>query len=197
MAVAYDPLAPVTAEYLITLSRANPLVRFERSARGELIVSPPAGTIAGFGETELTRQVAQWSRTSGLGLAFGASVGFTLPDGAIYAPDAAWIATARWDALDPASRRGFARICPDAVFELRSESDGVNELRRKLQQYLENGARLGVSIDPFTMQVELSTERGKPEALPAGLHDLSGTMPGFVLDAAAICKLALEGRARS
>ena len=127
-------------------------------------------------------------------MAFGASVGFTLPDGAIYAPDAAWIATARWDALDPASRRGFARICPDAVFELRSESDGVNELRRKLQQYLENGARLGVSIDPFTMQVELSTERGKLEALPAGRHDLGGTMPGFVLDAAAMCKLALEGR---
>ena len=55
----------------------------------------------------------------------------------------------RWQALTAKKRRGFPPLCPDLVLELASASDegprGVSALRRKMDQYQANGARLGGS----------------------------------------------------
>ncbi len=52
-------------------------------------------------------------------------------------------------ALTDEERSGFARICPDFVVELRSESDTVRKLQSTMQEYVENGASLGWLIDPI------------------------------------------------
>jgi hypothetical protein len=48
-------------------------------------------------------------------------------------------AQARWDALSPDDRRGFARLCPTFVGVLLSLTDTM----RKMARWLEAGARLG------------------------------------------------------
>jgi len=85
--------------------------------------------------------------------------------------------------LTPAERKGFAPLCPDAVFEIRSESDRLVDLRMKMTAYLKNGARLAVLIDPEQRTVEIH----RPDATSQLLGDVTAVefdpeLPGFVLD---------------
>jgi len=114
---------------------------------------------------------------------FDSSGGFVLPNGAIRSPDASWIEWPRWNGLTAAQRRGFPPICPDFVVELRSESDKKAELRIKMQEYLEQGARLGWLIDPLTTTVEIYRPGRAVEVLERPTEVSSeDVLPGFVLD---------------
>lgn len=53
----------------------------------------------------------------------------------------------RWEALTAEEKKGFAPIYPDFVVELRFASDNMKPLREKMQEYIENGAKLGWLID--------------------------------------------------
>ena len=57
-------------------------------------------------------------------------------------PDASWVAQARWDALSTDNRCGFAHICPDFVAELLSPSGRLTDTMRKMEHWLDAGARL-------------------------------------------------------
>ena len=41
------------------------------------------------------------------------------------------------------------------LIALRSETDNLNDLREKMQEYMDNGARLGWLIDPHNKRVEI------------------------------------------
>jgi Uma2 family endonuclease len=114
---------------------------------------------------------------------FDSSTGFRLPNGAIRAPDTAWVAQARWQALTSEQRQGFAPLCPDFILELASATDDMDDLRAKMQEYLENGCRLGWLIDRQTQQVEIYRPDQPVEILQAPAT-LSGedVLPGFVLN---------------
>jgi len=99
-------------------------------------------------------------------------------------PDASWVAQARWDALSAADRRGFARICPDFVAELLSPSDRLTDTMRKMELWLEAGARLGWLIVPASELVFIF-EPGQPMRPVVGFDQLlSGepVLPGFALE---------------
>jgi Uma2 family endonuclease len=49
--------------------------------------------------------------------------------------------------LNREQRTKFAPISPDFVVELRSKSDTLKDLQDKMQQYIDNGVRLGWLID--------------------------------------------------
>jgi Uma2 family endonuclease len=91
--------------------------------------------------------------------------GFKLPNGAIRSPDVAWIAQERWAQLSPEQRRTFAPICPDFVLELVSPADDLATLEAKMQEYLENGCRLGWLVNPETRSVTIY----RPKVLPLKL----------------------------
>src|SRR4051794_20973562 len=91
----------VSARAFWRLCRANPDLRLGRSSRGELIVMPPAGSDSGMRNAGLTAQLWNWNRAVDLGVVFDSSSGFTLPNGLVHAPDAAWVARPRWEALAP------------------------------------------------------------------------------------------------
>lgn len=177
------PYLKVTDEQFIQLVRANPELRMERTAEGELIVMAPTGSEGGNYNAELTADFAIWNRQTSLGKVFDSSSGFRLPNGAVRAPDTAWVAQERWDALTPEQRKGFAPICPDFVLELASETDDIEELRTKMQEYIDNGSRLGWLIAPRTQQVEIYRP-GQPVEVLQAPSVLSGedTLPGFVLN---------------
>jgi Uma2 family endonuclease len=85
--------------------------------------------------------------------------------------------------LTPKQRKGFVPLCPDFVVELRSESDSLTKLRAKMQEYIDNGARLGRLIDPQNRRVEIY-RRGVAVEVLENPPDLSGeeVLPGFVLN---------------
>lgn len=179
----------ITDEQFRQLATANPDLRMERTAEGVLIVMPPTGSEGGSYNAELNADVVIWNRQTRLGKVFDSSTGFHLPNGAIRAPDIAWVAQQRWDTLTPEQRKGFAPLCPDFIVELASETDDIDDLRDKMQEYLDNGCRLGWLIDPKTQQIEIYRPGQPVEVLqsPDTLTD-EDVLPGLVLNLHAILR---------
>lgn len=176
-----DPLVQLTDDAFYALCRANPEVKFERTAQGKLIVMPPTGGETGDRNRRLTQRLGNWTDEDGTGIAFDSSTMFGLPNGAYRSPDAAWILLERWEALTPEEREAFPP-CPDFIIELRSVSDSLSSVQNKMQEYMDNGARLGWLIDPKGKQVEIYRQGQEKEVLQAPTS-LSGedVLPGFVL----------------
>src|SRR2546423_11463600 len=145
MAIAFRPTDAITDEDLEELSCMNPGVCFERRMRGELIVSP-LGTMGSSGAADLIAQITVWAKRDGRGFSTSSNGGFTLPDGSIFAPDAAWVSYERWNALSDKEQKGYAGIAPDVAFELLSLNDTLREARAKASAYLANGTRLVVLL---------------------------------------------------
>ena len=74
-------------------------------------------------------------------------------------------------------------MCPDVVFEIRSESDALQDLQTKMRSYIANGAQLGVLVNPQDRAVEIYRLGRDPERLriPESVT-LDPELPGFVLD---------------
>jgi Uma2 family endonuclease len=179
----FGPRAPLTDQLFLRLCRANPDLRLERTASGDLIIMPPAGTGSAGRNLKVGQQLANWVDANDSGIAFDSSAGFTLPNGAIRSPDASWIERDRWDALTPDEQEGFAPLCPDFVVELRSPTDRLRDIREKMREYRSQGTRLGWFIDPKRKMVEIYRPRRRAEVLTAPAT-LSGedVLPGFVLE---------------
>jgi Uma2 family endonuclease len=162
---------------------ANRDLRLERTARGEVIVMAPAGSDSGWRNGKLTMRLGNWAEAEGSGEFFDSSTGFTLPNGAVRAPDASWIVRDRWSALPLPARKRFAPICPDFVIEITSPSDPLRMTREKMREYLDQGVRLGWLLDPEHALVEISRPGQPVETLerPATLSG-ENVLPGFVLD---------------
>src|SRR5205807_10583146 len=139
MAITLKPPKPLTDSELVEFSRRNPGYQFERSATGELIVTP-TGSDAGRRNAQLAYQLEAWNRSRSLGVAFDSSTGFRMPDGALLSPDASWVRRDRWEGLAAAEREGFAPVCPDVVFEIASTNNTPTELGAKIPAYLTTGA---------------------------------------------------------
>jgi Uma2 family endonuclease len=173
----------LTDEQFFQLCQNNRDLQFERTASGELLIMPPTGGETGNRNIELSYQVQSWSRQNNLGKAFDSSTGFKLPNGADRSSDASWVRRERWDALTPEQREKFLPLCPDFVVELRSPSDSLKKIQEKMQEYIENGARLGWLIDRKNKRVEVYRPNRDVEILenPATLSG-EDVLPGFVLD---------------
>jgi Uma2 family endonuclease len=173
----------ITQAQFEALSAANRDLQLERTATGELIVNPPTGGESGQRNLSISTQLGNWFEAhEELGVAFDSSTGFRLPNGADRSPDASWVSQARWAALTPQQRQGFVPLCPDFVIELRSASDSLPKLQAKLQEYIDNGTRLGWLIDPQNRRVEIYRP-GQPVEILENPSTLSGeaVLPGFVL----------------
>ena len=167
--------------------RTNPDLRIERDANGEIIVMPPAFSDTGNRNGRVFGQLFVWSEADATGEVFDSSSGFTLLNGATRSPDAAWILSARWNALSPEQQASFAPIVPDFVVELRSSSDTLVTLKEKMAEYIANGVRLGLLIDRKNCQVHVYRPDREPEILdnPESI-DCDPEMPMFALKMAKI-----------
>jgi Uma2 family endonuclease len=111
---------------------------------------PPEGGETNNRTITLVTSLTQWAGQDGTGVTFGSSAGFMLPNGAMRAPDAAWVLRSRLAPLTPEQKQKFLPLCPDFVAEIRSPSDRLSTGQAKMQAYLDNGARLGWLFDPRT-----------------------------------------------
>jgi Uma2 family endonuclease len=135
--------------------QANGNLRIERSAKGEIIVMSPAGGYSSFESGEVFRQLGTWAIKDGSEVAFDSSAGFRLSNGAIRSPDAAWVQRSRLVKLTYREKERFIPLCPEFVIEVASPSDEIQDLRAKMQEYLDSGLRLGWLILPASKQVEI------------------------------------------
>jgi Uma2 family endonuclease len=176
-------MGELSDEQFEQIAAANQNLRLERTAGGELVIMPPTGGETGERNLDIEGQLWLWNRQNRLGRAFNSSTGFKLPNGATRSPDASWVTQARWDALTPQQRKKFPPLCPDFVVELLWETDDLEATQAKMQEYLDNGIRLGWLIDSTTQQVEIYRSDRAIEALQSPTT-LSGedVLPGFILD---------------
>lgn len=181
----------VSDEQFLQFVKANPDLRLERTATGELNIMAPTGSESGSYNFELGIDLGNWNRKFKLGKAFDSSSGFRLPNGAIRSPDVAWVTIERWNTLPHDQRQGFAPLCPDFVIELRwrsqscglSPTDDLATLQAKMQEYLDNGCELGWLIDPQRRLVEVYRPGQSMESLPFSAILSGGSiLPGFELD---------------
>jgi Uma2 family endonuclease len=173
----------LTDEELFELCARNPELRIERTAEGDLIVMTPAGGASGYRNAEIVGALRNWAIRDGSGLVFDASTGFLLPNGAMRAPDAAWVLRSRLELLSPEAKERFLPLCPDLVVELRSPSDRLEDLLAKMTEYRDNGARLGWLLDPRERRVYVYRPAAEPE-VAEGAPAVSGDpeLPGLRLN---------------
>jgi Uma2 family endonuclease len=101
----------------------------------------------------------------------------------------AYIQQERWDQLTQDERESFPPIAPDFVLELMAKTDSLKRLQEKMQEYIDNGVKLGWLINPEKKQVEIYRQGQEKEVLDNPLT-LSGEdiLPEFILDLALIWK---------
>ncbi|MEH2215131.1 Uma2 family endonuclease [Nostoc sp.] len=184
-----SPTIELTDEQFFQLCQNNRDLRLERTAEGELIIMPPTGWGIGNRNSKLTQRLGNWADADGTGLAFDSSTGFKLPNGANRSPDASWVSRKRLEALNSDPDK-FLPLAPDFAVELRSASDSLKTVQQKMQEYIDNGVRLGWLIDPQNQQVEIYRpgqdveilrRRSPSETSPTSLSG-EDVLPGFVLD---------------
>ena len=179
------PAVPLTDGLLAALSSQNDTLRLERNANGELEILPPSQPVTGNQNWNINIELGLWARSDGRGAGFDSSTGFTLPNGAVRSPDASWILKSRLAELTGEQRQGYWQVCPDFVIELRSGSDTLRSLQRKMEEYIANGARLGWLIDPAAPRQRVYVYRpGTSVEVLERPESLSGDpeLPGFTLD---------------
>src|SRR5438874_13315321 len=90
-----NPELQMTDDEYFEFCQANPDVRFERMATGEIIIVPPAGFESDDRNVDVITQLKVWAKNDRRGKAFGCSTEFFLPSGAAYSPDAGWVSFAK------------------------------------------------------------------------------------------------------
>jgi Uma2 family endonuclease len=177
-----DARLHVTPEEFDRLCQLNPDLRLELTKDGELIAMAPTGGDTGERNSDLNADLVIWNRQTGLGRVFDSSTGLDLRafGGGKSSADATWFEKSR---LEGVNTKGFIPAVPDFVIELRSETDAIKDVRKKMAEYRSLGVRLGWLIDPQQRQVEIYRLERDVEVLEAPTS-LSGedVLPGFVLE---------------
>jgi Uma2 family endonuclease len=178
-----NPIIKLNPEQFYQLCQENPDLQLERTSQGELIVMPPTGGETGKRNVKLIVQLELWNEKTGLGETFDSSTGFTLPNKADRAPDASWVEKSRWEGLTPEEREKFIPLCPDFVVEILSPSDSLKKTQEKMEEYMDNGCRLGLLINRKKREIEIYRPNREVEILSAP-ETVSGenVLPGFVLN---------------
>ena len=172
----------------LTLANEDTPWVMELNAKGELELTMPPYEPADAQEGECFGEVRQWNIREGRpGVATPSGAAYRLPNGAIRYPDAAW--THADNVLPrPADPPRARRYCPDFVVEIRSPSQSrpsdLAELLNKMQEYMDNGAKLGWFIDPLERTVRIYRAGIVEPELLTDPQTLDGeeALPGFVFE---------------
>ena len=176
-------IAELNDDELFRLCQSNRALHIERNPAGELVFMSPTSGRTSRRNSRIVSRLDSWNERTGLGVVCDSSGGFSLPNGAIRAPDAAWIRRERWEHLTDEELDSFLPLCPDFVVELMSKSDRLIPLQEKMEEWMENGCRLGWLIDPEREEVHIYRQNGQRETIRGFDQILSGEeiLPEFVL----------------
>ena len=160
--------------------------QIEKAPDGKIIIMPPTFFETGERNSELIFQLKLWNNEANTGRIGDSSTGYNLPDGSMRSPDASWILKERFnDLTEEQITQQFLPLCPDFVIELRSSSDSLDELKRKMTEvWIRNGCQLALLIDPKEEQVFIYRANDTIELITDFDNKVSGetVLPNFELD---------------
>lgn len=186
LAVRYGPVElqkPLTKPEFVALAGHYPDLAMERKKNGLVTIMSPVTRGSGRRESALIALVYLWNAQFGQGEVYSSSSGFDLPDGATKSPDVAWISPKRLAEAGEGEEDVFVPIVPDFVAEVRSKSDRLKKVQRKMTDtWLANGVLLAWLIDPYEEKVYIY----RPDREVETVHGFSGktlsggaVLPGF------------------
>jgi Uma2 family endonuclease len=177
-----DFIEGMSDEEFFHFCQQNRDVKIERDADGKIIIMSPTHFLTGKRNSEILYQLTHWNKIYQLGECVDSDTGFTLRNGAVRNPDAAWISNEQISKLSAKELQSFPHVCPDFIVELRSKSDSLQDLKLKMREWIANGCKLGWLIDADEEVVYVFTENSET------LHDnfnqpISGAhvLPNFAL----------------
>ena len=142
------PVIKLTDDQLFELCQINQPLWIERTAEGDLVIMAPEGWETGIRGAN-SRDVVNTVDLAGW---YGCYQ--RLISGLFFAQWCHACSRCRMGAaltssspLSPEQKQKFLPLCPDFVVEIRSPSDRLSTVQAKMQEYLDNGARLGWLID--------------------------------------------------
>jgi Uma2 family endonuclease len=172
----------MTDEEFFHFCQDNKGFKFERTSEGQIILMSPTTFITGDRNSEIISQLRNWNKKYKLGRAVDSDTGFYLNNQAMRNPDAAWVSNERLKQISEEELDRFPHLCPDFIVELRSKGDTLRELKAKMNEWMENGCRLGWLIDADEEVVYVY--HNQTETIHKGFDTpLSGepVLPGFTL----------------
>ncbi len=144
-----DMRLPMTEEEFLEFCTLNPNLKIEQDKHGNIIIMSPATYETGNFESEIIADLGLWNRKTKLGKTFSSATMFILPSGEKRMPDAAWVSLEKHNQLSKWQRKQFAHIVPDFVIEVKSPSDSLEDLKKKMNDaWIGNGVQLAWLIDP-------------------------------------------------
>lgn len=156
-----DYIESMTDDEFFRFCQDNRDLKFERTADNKIIVMSPTFFITGDRNSEIITQLRMWNKRSRLGRVVDSDTGFYLPNGAMRNPDAAWVSHERLKTIDPTELQKFPHLVPDFIVELKSKSDRFQDLESKMNEWMENGCRLGWLIDADEEKVYVYEEKSR------------------------------------
>jgi Uma2 family endonuclease len=163
----------------------HPELHVEREPDGQINVMSPVHLLSGRFESIVNFYLSLYLRENRLGEAYSASTGFTLPDGSVRSADAAFVSNQQLERLSLAEQRSFAKVVPEFVIEIRSDTDRIGQLQTKMKDtWIGNGVRLAWLIDPKNEVTYINRIDGSEQVVAGFDKQLSGedVLPGFVFD---------------
>ena len=155
--------------------------KLEINSEGALLISPYPGWDGSKSLGEFMFALHQWAEATG-GEAYAINLGVRLPNGCRYIPDACWLSNEQMDLHKP-DHDHIPLFCPAFIMEMLGYNEDLRVLRRKMAEYISNGAQLGWLIDPYHQQVHIYRPNAAPELLDLP-ETVSGesVLPGFMFE---------------
>ncbi len=119
-----------------------------------------------------------WVLPRRLGYVTGSGAGFRLSNKDLRGPDVSFVSASRLSR----SPRSFAQIVPELMVEVKSASDRVKPLEKKIKKFLELGSQVGILINPDKLTVTVYRPTGDPIVLTDGdILTIAELLPGWEL----------------
>lgn len=111
---------------------------------GKITIMSPSGYESDEVAFRVGANLWNWVEPRRLGRVTGSSAGFILPDSNTRAPDVSFVQAGRLRRAP----RSFAQLAPDLMVEVKSPTDSIENLELKINNFLQQGTRVGILINP-------------------------------------------------
>lgn len=155
----------LTEEEFFRFCHENESVHIERDETGKIVIMPPSGFEADAFAQQLSSFLSAWNQKTKAGIVSGSSAGFILADKSMRSPDAAWISNDILNKIPKEEKAGFLRACPEFIIEVKSPTDRLPDLKKKIQAWIKNGAKLAWLVNPEDEVTWVYEEGKEPEVV--------------------------------